>query len=260
MKIILFSLLIFVFLNTLDARSAEIHAGKNEIFITGKISEGDSDKLIIALKNHRELSDSKSKTFPPTIWLESSGGDVVEAMKMGNIVRRSLITVITTKCYSACTFIALSSVEPLLSEDTGIHRPYFEQKYFSNLSASEAEKEYKRLGKVCRRYLLDIGVINEIIDKMFSVPSDEIYILSNSEYLSLSKRSPFYDEWLKSKCGSMSDDEFFDLRIFEQGGGTKNIGYHNYLSDKYEKIGNCEELAIKEQYGKFLDELIFKNP
>ena len=250
--------------------SAEIKVGNDEfnkgaIFITGKIEKGDYEKVKKATKNYINWI-VKDRDDELKVILNSSCGDVEEAIKIGRLFRKSLAQVYVwgnriihesekeaqwilnhrskgwaekyetqnsiihskkrpiieddfKKCYSACVLMFLGGVQKQISDNhywidgvradeskdipvIGLHRPYFSQKQYAELSAQEAEASYKILKKMVRQYLDEIGATQELIDRMFKSSSNEIDLVRDSDFRSMfQQEEPFYKEWIIAKCG-----------------------------------------------------------
>lgn len=129
------------------------------------------------------------------------------------------------KCYSACVLMFLGGVQKQISDNhywidgfradekkdipvIGLHRPYFSQKQYAELSVKEAEVSYKRLEKLVGQYLEEIGATRELIDRMFKSSSNEIDLVVASEFRGMFHREePFYNEWIIAKCGVYDNGE-----------------------------------------------------
>lgn len=172
----------------------------------GEIKEGDSAKFLV------ELASWES---PPTIFhISSKGGDLVEAMTIGEIVRESQIPVWSgEECLSACVFVLIAGVERSVMGTIGFHRPYFDRSYFASLSLSEADKKYSELWEKSKAYLYTMGASQEVVDKILATRSSKIELLSQSKAAKLfAYRLPFYEEWLAAKCGSYTEEQSRVLR------------------------------------------------
>lgn len=206
--------------------------------IIGTIKEGDFEKLTRALGNHGYEQNRWS------IHLNSEGGDVREAMRMGRLLRQGLFEAFVdgrSHCASACFLIWVAAVDRWAMPDKlGIHRPFYDPKGFADLNAEDAAAAYNTVDRAVRAYLLEMGVPIKWIDKMFSISSQEVYWLSQTEILELSGRTPFYDEWLRAKCPN-------GLSSGEQSDRTLRSGSQNYLvflEDKWKKHRACKEAAL----------------
>lgn len=177
--------------------------------MNGKIVEGDAEKFKDELLKWEN---------PPTVfYINSPGGNVLEAFAIGEFVRSSQIPVWSGGlCASACVYIFVAGVERWVSlpeGKIGLHRPYFDKSYFSNLNQIEAESEYNDLLRLSKAYLRRMGVSDEIINRIHKTSSGELDFLSQKEAKDVFGLSlPFYDEWLAAKCGRDSAEDSRVLR------------------------------------------------
>ena len=169
--------------------------------MSGEIKKGDY---------HYFLKEFVSWDVAPTIFnISSNGGDLDEAMKIGQFISASNIPVWTSgECNSACVFIYASGVERRVNGKIGLHRPYFNKEYFSTLTSVEAEIKYKELKHKAVLFLKSAAVSQLIINRMFNTNSKNIDYLSGED---ANKQfgfiSPFYEEWLIAKCGELTSEE-----------------------------------------------------
>ena len=189
-------------LNSAPARALDFELFTATFIMGGEFEQGDTERFI------NELSKLE---HPPEMFFlsDSSGGDLDEAMRIGLMLRASNITVWAGNgCYSACVFALMSGVERGTMEgDMGLHRPSFNAEYFSSLSPSEAELEYKRLTAASTKFLTQMDAPQELIRRMFETDSGNIYILSDEEKETLiPPTAPYYEEWVAAKCGSVSNE------------------------------------------------------
>lgn len=169
--------------------------------MSGKIEKGDF---------HSFMKEFASWDKAPTVFhITSGGGDLDEAMKIGNYIATSNIPVwVWDECNSACVFIYASAVERDVKGKIGLHRPYFNKEYFSSLTSLEAEKKYYELKSKAISFLKVAGVNQDIINRMFNTNSKSIDYLSgkdaNKQFGTI---SDFYEEWLIAKCGELTSGE-----------------------------------------------------
>lgn len=210
--------------------------------MSGKIENGDFKNFLDALSKWN---------YPPTIFfIESSGGSVSEAMKIGSFIRESFIPIWTgKKCYSSCFLIYASGISKKAGGDIGIHRVYFAPEEYSKLSVSEARIKYAKLKAATKQYLVQIDTPQSIIEKMFSTGSADIYIFSADKANSIfGLKAPFYDEWLNARCGSLSTS---DKEIFESIGYlSAYIASKEIFNDKTIPKAPEFEKSIKENFDK----------
>ena len=93
--------------------------------MSGDIKPGDYEKFVQNLK---------SWEHPPTIfWIESNGGSVIDAIKIGSLIKESFIPIWTGEyCHSSCFLIYASGVERIAEGDIGIHRVYYDKEFTLN--------------------------------------------------------------------------------------------------------------------------------
>jgi hypothetical protein len=228
------------------------------IIFHGEIVRGDYEKLINVVR--------KNGNIPEYIFINSKGGDVIEAMKIGRFVRRALLATgiqyfkedYQGGCYvySAAMLIYLACVarKPDFNISFGIHRPRFDKSYFSGLSIGEAESKYKDMEKSVRQYLEEMNVSQSFIERMFSIPSNSLEMLDSKQLIAIAGMSPAYDEWLLAKCGGLTEDERNDYRniLYAERNNSKHTyssGYVKYLKDKKNDTYDCTYKA-REQVRK----------
>lgn len=147
---------------------------------TGAIVAGDGRKL-------RNLIDGPLKAqtkaghriIRMTIFLDSPGGDVHEALVIGRYLRaHDAATYVDTgaHCASACVFLLASGVKRVPQGDVGIHRPYF-----SAMPAVGLEQAIQaNLAKV-KAYLSEMNIPAGLADEMYSTPPENMRILVQQE-------------------------------------------------------------------------------
>jgi hypothetical protein len=183
------------------------------ISLQGEIVVGDAERLVLALverhKQHR-------KPFPVSLYLDSNGGSVREALRIAEIVRAvGLVVVVQSEqkavCLSSCFLIYVSAIERFAAgiEESrlrtekaelgpiGIHRPYLDDIGGGHTAARRQEE----VMLVMRDYLTRLAVPSGLIDKMMTSPSNDVYWLSSTEIQSLGRFPPGVEEQLIAKCG-----------------------------------------------------------
>jgi len=194
-----------------------------------------------------------------TLYLNSLGGDVVEAIKIGRAVRDLLLNTHTgldtssadfkeLKCMSACFFIWISGVDRRASpgdKTLGIHRLYFEKNHYKGLTSKQAEIKYKNLKNKAVTFLKEMGVSEKYADKMFAVPSNDVYILSEKEVDDLEGMVPYYEELLFSRCGAFTKHEKKDYmecvvrKVNSKKCSSMSPEYLSYIESKIEVTQEC---------------------
>lgn len=236
-------------------------SGEIEILISGNIARGDFDKVEHKLATM--LSKLSKSEHPRVIFsLDTKGGDINEAIKIGRFARKMLAQTMVvgkvfftpeskegqviskgqllksslilsswvalpaeqklekhhlTKAHSAGIIIFYGGVERWIQDNTdrrhnadkpvllpviGIHRPYYNKKYFASLSPVEAAQSYLNLEKRVRTYFTEMGAPQSLIDRMFNSASTEIELIPEKEFAKMFReKESFVEEWLIAKCG-----------------------------------------------------------
>ena len=89
-----------------------------------------------------------------------------------------------------------------------------------------------------------MNVPEKYADKMFSVPSNEVYMLSKDEVASLEGKTPYYEELLFSNCGSFTkqeDDDNWECPSEKNPSRCSSLssGYLAYIKSKIRKTERC---------------------
>jgi len=244
--------------------------------ISGEITHGDYRKVVNKILEHG--------TMPSRLNIRSPGGNAMEAIKIGRLVRAGLINVSAgMPCNSACALIYFAGVpnsrEAPLNIPLGIHRPYFEKRYFGGLSIEEARKKYKQAEQEVIPYLYEMKVPTIVIEKMMSVPSDDVFWLSQKKYRKLAgAMAPVFEEWIKARCNSLSEKEWEDwiyiltysdsynrllkeegpesAKLLWEGGAQMSKEYIEYIRNKREEWNECRWKAVVPERVKYFNKLL----
>jgi hypothetical protein len=204
-----------------SAWTAEMVIDPNsQLYLIGKIVPGDFERFKSALR-----------TAPAglnTINLRSPGGDVMEAVKIGRLVRSLYLDTLaplspeagpyakhncssdhptvrrqgTCLCASACFLIWAGGLTPF-GDHVYIHRISFDKEYYGSLSPSEADIKYEQGLRVVREYLTEMGVPERYYEKLVRTPSN---FSAKVKFLEVMKDfnwigRPSLNEWMIARCG-----------------------------------------------------------
>ena len=129
--------------------------------------------------NHPRCIEKVSRIFD----LDSDGGSVDEAIKIGNILRENEYWVFVReqdRCLSSCVLILASGIDRYAFGTVGIHRPYF-----SALDPSKSLDEIRKLRSEINlkisNYFDFMDVSKKLSDDMLSIEPEKIKLLSVSE-------------------------------------------------------------------------------
>jgi hypothetical protein len=227
---------------------------KCQINITGIFEKGDADqfeRLLKLIKQRRQTVEFAN--------LNSDGGDVNEAMRIGRMIRQNVIRTQVFSgdfCRSACFFVWASGAERLTSDSSiGVHRPRFKKEYFKGLSANEAEHKYLEMANLVRDYLEDMNIPNQVIENMFNQSSNNILYL-NSSTLKKLRKIPFFDEWIIANCGAFTveeEDKIYELwqKEFYEGNLLKEEKFYlSKLQKKRKDHYQCQNRLLYDSQKK----------
>jgi hypothetical protein len=255
--------------NLLQAAQIDVYATEEfaNIRLIGNIEKGDAEAFKIIVEYLKE-----EKITVNMLLLASIGGDAIEAMQIGTIVRESFIPTQAPfalnsgftcngypsglkeddcDCSSACFLIWAAGVYRM-GDVLGIHRPYFLEGNLEELSGTGAQKELVQMYKRIRSYLENMDVPEHIIIKMFNTKSDEVAYLDWASAKSM-ESVPLFDEWVGAECLRLTFEEEIDYsrllakKLEEKSTLTKSEKYYlHYLKKRKEKFNKCFREKLKE--------------
>jgi hypothetical protein len=203
-------------------------------YLRGTIETGDYEKLRLLYRNNQRMLT--------VLALVSPGGNVDQAIMIGKLLRRYLITARAPErlispaipggesrlspggmhmtlcegsecvCASACALIWFGAVER--QGLVGLHRPRIDDPAFKALPPDEAAKVYRRVLDDIARYLDAMEAPRPMIDAMVATGSSEIrWVDAQADHL---ERPASYAEWEDAACGEFTAEQFdsmIDLRV-----------------------------------------------
>lgn len=174
----LFVAILFFFAAAFSVSAARLeYMGNCTIDLTGEIDKFTADDL----KETYEISNMKCSS--PVLNLNSNGGDIDVAMKVGEWIRDKGLSTqvwINNSCASACVLLFLGGVDRTIFEGRiGLHTPYTD-KYA--LSTSDADSAYENINQRIRQYLSRMNIPESILNNMNAVPPGDIrWFLCNDD-------------------------------------------------------------------------------
>ena len=245
----LFFLLAYITLSFFytSAWAAEIQIERRmNVIFRGEIKPGDAEQFA-SLVGDRPLINKLS--------IDSPGGDLVEAMRIAELVKKLHITVevaVDGHCVSACFFIFLEGHSRVFSSANadgtlptkkyvnrrgyvGIHRPYLKSPQGDVASTKLQEAVMRKI----KNHLEGKMISQSLIEEMMSRPSNDIYWLTARDSEKIGEYNPGDEEALISKCG---------YKRFNQ---TYN---ENWSDQKYMQLERC---AFEYWEKNYSDEHIF---
>ena len=240
------------------ARPDPLQQQHQYIHLEGELREGDYTKFMSVLET--AFAAARSRRAIVRLQLTSPGGDLIEAMKIGEMVRKLRIKTIADDCSSACFFILVAGVQRFVTPfgSVYLHRPYIEPSRYSGLDHAEAETTYQSIERVVRSYLSRMDVPGYLVDEMLRIPSNEVVELSAGDFeADVGVHVPFYQERILATCIRMSPQERIDEGVagmhedFESRLGF-SPGYVRYLREMRVTEHHClQELVYRDQQGAY---------
>ena len=172
---------------------------RNVAMIKGQIMPGDARKLV-------NLMVVNSDKYLPVV-LDSTGGDVVEAIRMGVVIKTLRLPTRVENggvCASACFFIWMAGSSRLASGfprptrfgRIGLHRPFLRTPDNSETSLAVQANVMRGVTS----YLEANLVSRRLIDLMMNRPSNDIYWLNNDDIAEIGDVPPDLEELYIAKC------------------------------------------------------------
>ena len=168
------------------------------LYMTGKIQKGDAASLSRLLKSNLKYGPSVTE-----IWLNSPGGELDEAVRIGELIEKLGYTAIVplgATCASACFFVWVGASARLAPGDLVIHRPYFHMRD-SSQSPSDFENAYRATNEAAALYLRQRNVPAYLIERMLQLSSADGYPLSSEDKVRIGPMSTARSEYMVQNCG-----------------------------------------------------------
>ena len=203
-----------------------------DLRLDGVIAPGDVERLM-RLIGTSQPSPAETNSFRThRIRLNSTGGDIDEALKLGRILRqyRFITEVILThqkveECLSACVFAFLAGVERRPWGTIGVHRSY--RQHVSVLeSESEVRDRLRETRKKITDYLDEVNAPMELLTIIDSTPPDQMRILSLYE---------------KKSLGFLSTDAVFEELAIARYADERQISSAEYRRRKVQGEIQCKK-------------------
>jgi ATP-dependent protease ClpP protease subunit len=159
----------------------------NEIRAIGDISQDDSEKFkksYLELKRKNSSSECKYlKNYNISIALNSKGGSIYEAMRLGRVIRENEFVTKVYKnevCASACVLMFGAGTNKISFGKIQIHRPYFSE-LDSNLSYRQIQNMRYKIIEDMKNYANEMDFSSILIDEMIAISPENMRTLTSSE-------------------------------------------------------------------------------
>ena len=221
------------------------------LLMQGKIEVGDYQKLKDFLRKEPAITYFVNSR---KIIIASPGGDVREALKLGEFVRKTFSEVSVGhhfgSCMSSCFLVLASAVTRNWQEKTvGLHRPYLTAEAVERKSVSTAIEDQERAMTTVEAYLKQLRVPHHLVNIMMSTPSDSIAWLDEPN-ITFGRYAPSYEQMLVTKCGL---DVELERRYFS---GKRDVSTKKILNPR--ECGG--KLTFNDGMNYFVSELGGKPP
>lgn len=148
---------------------------QKDVQIIGQINPGDAERFKEVIDERYPLGSQYDWVF-----LDGPGGDIYEAMIIGNLIRQRGIYVSVqpgSKCYSSCVLILAGGVNRAIFGPVGVHRPYL-----SNVDEdTDIQEVYRSMIKDLKSYFSSMNVPVSLADLMVSVLPEKMRVLNGDE-------------------------------------------------------------------------------
>lgn len=207
---------IFLCISTDEVKAIEIVADGSSWDLKGKIQEGDTRKVLNLLKGRQDWE------MPYQIFVNSPGGDLVEALLLSEVLRKLHVRVIVDKhgiCASACFFLYIAADwraaegsimrdgKGIMAGKLGLHRPYV--RGISDARAFEAEQ--RDIMRKVSIYLENERVPRRLIDKMMSRSSADIYWVTREDLREIGLERAEREELYLERCAQLKESATVDF-------------------------------------------------
>lgn len=214
------------------------------LIIRGEIVPGDYLKVLVEIARDAERG-SPFLLRGRRVWLDSPGGNLQEAIKIGRLFRDIYVRgVAARRCASACFFMLAGAVERRFAGEVAIHNPYLPEGVAKSLDIQPLQQALREAEDQSRTALSDFGVPSDLADTMMSRTSAEAYLLTIDDMMRLGLSAPGWSQVRVSKCGARPDyeRETFEkmLRTGRPPTSEEAAPWNQYLSS----VGQCEDSLL----------------
>lgn len=175
----------FLIAVTTHAAQIEINVRATKSIIlkfNGEIQSGDFDAL-------RQLIEPRLSVTNDFRWIElnSNGGDVATAMKIGRYIRRfEFDTTVQSnaRCLSSCVFIFAAGLNrSAVTNNIGIHRPFGTS--VGSVPRDIANNNYREMTARIYEYFSEMNITRSLPEQMLRIPPEEMKMLTFDESVEL---------------------------------------------------------------------------
>jgi len=219
-----------------------------DIDMEGNIDGQQLEILAQSISYKHDIESALKTQMQLRVHVNSNGGRVTTAMRMGRLIRREGGTVIAAKdCFSACVFLLIGGVEREVTGRIGIHRLFLDTdtKDMTTLPDSLQIKEaIDKLVTQAVEYVTEMNVPDRIVEDMMAVPSDSIKMLTIDDLLryGIPPVDPYEleaREITEAKTMGISHAEYLERKNLVRLRCYPNRGDNPYLQTPLDKFDEC---------------------
>ncbi len=162
--------------------------GAYSLDLTGEIRPGDAERLALVFGG--------KKRFPVTIRIDTAGGSLEEAMKLGNLLRQAHLSVIAAdSCDLQCFVVLVGGVSRAITSD---------------LSLSPPVESVDQLPG----YLKEMGVPDNLVTELAQA-GDNVTISLTRFAEEIGESPEILEEVILGRCGQFTPEELEDFRSLQ---------------------------------------------
>jgi len=186
---------------------------QGDCYISDMEIQGEIDNTTVAQVSsrldelHKVADLLKKPVHPFSVWLDSPGGSISAAMKIGRLLRRETMGARVAskrlpanegRCVSACVLIYAGATHRSFNEyfsKLGIHRPYLEVPQ-QDLPSDKLQEVYRQTLQDVRAYMREMNVSERLAEAMFRIEPEKVRYLTEkaAEDYGLTEWDPVYNE------------------------------------------------------------------
>lgn len=267
-KLLLLLVFVSIGVGAADLKTSPFYATNGEIGgrdyeFSGEIKLGDANRFIAFFIAHKESINS--------INLNSLGGNVQEAMIMGELIRAARLDTMVqpgSTCASACFFMWINGANrggifgrslkntktgQYASSQIGLHRPYM--KIIDNDDKSLLNQS--KLMQHVDAYLVTKGLSRRLIDLMMRRASNDIYWLTDEDYTEIGQSPLDLEELYISKCNDNRKKLYTQISTARLNNNKDLVnllmGYVGEINDCIDRLNEvARRKYINEKFGSIL--------
>lgn len=169
------------------------------LLASGEIKPGDLETLQSEVQRASAIKGLRVGE----IWLDSPGGDVREAMKLGRYIRSQQLTAFVSRdsiCGSACVLTYAGGVKRIPVGPIIVHS-FYSKEFEGTGNLSAASKRYDEMASEIEAYLKEMRITRNLLDQMMRIPHFQKKTLSVDEMedFGLIGYDPVYAQVRKNK-------------------------------------------------------------